>query len=174
MLVKLSSPGPVFYAAKRLGYQGRTISVYKFRTMFSDADEQLERMLSESCEHAAQWSSRYKLDNDPRVTRLGRFLRKSSLDELPQLWNVLKGDMSLVGPRPIREAEVAKYGDNYALLKSVRPGMTGLWQVSGRSTLSYEERVALDIRYIKTRTVWLDISILLRTIPEVLSGKGAF
>ncbi|MBQ6471634.1 MAG: septum formation protein Maf [Victivallales bacterium] len=173
MLVRLSSGGPVIYASHRLGLQGRPFRIYKFRTMVSHAEDMLEQTLSESPEKAQEWRRRFKISQDPRVTPVGRFLRKTSLDELPQLWNVLRGEMSLVGPRPIVDEERQRYGLPYELLAQARPGMTGLWQVSGRSRLSYSRRVALDTDYLLHWSIGRDLGILLRTIPVVFSGDGA-
>ncbi len=174
LLVKLSGHGPALFLSQRLGQFGRPIRVLKFRTMRADADASLERLLSESPEKAREWRERHKMRHDPRITAVGRFLRQTSLDELPQLWNVLRGEMSLVGPRPIVPEEIPKYGTNYELLAQVRPGMTGLWQVSGRSRLAYSRRVALDIQYILHRTWSLDLRILWRTLPEIIRGRGAW
>jgi Undecaprenyl-phosphate galactose phosphotransferase WbaP len=171
--VRLDSPGPVFFRQTRLGLGGRSIRIWKFRTMVRDADEQLERYLAERPDLRREWEQGQKIQKDPRVTRVGRFLRKTSLDELPQLWNVLKGDMSLVGPRPIIESEIARYRQTYALYTQVRPGVTGLWQVSGRNTLEYEQRVHLDAYYVRNWSLWLDIFILARTPMEVFRGRGA-
>ena len=121
-----------------------------------------------------EWEANQKLQDDPRITRMGRFLRKTSLDEIPQIWNVIKGEMSLVGPRPIVEDEIVKYGHHYKLFSSVKPGMSGLWQVSGRSETDYEERVALDILYIQSWSLWLDLYVLFKTVGAVLGGKGAY
>ena len=173
VLVKVTSPGPVFYKAKRLGKKGRPFEVYKFRSMSVDADKRLEQLLLENKELAAEYEKNFKLKNDPRVTPLGRFLRRTSLDELPQLFNVIKREMSLVGPRPIVQDEVKYYGDNYEVFSSVRPGVTGLWQTSGRSDVNYEERVALDIYYILNWSPWMDIWILIRTFFSVITMKGA-
>jgi Undecaprenyl-phosphate galactose phosphotransferase WbaP len=173
VLVKVTSPGPVFYKAKRLGKKGRPFEVYKFRSMYVDADKRLEQLLLENKELAAEYEKNFKLKNDPRVTPLGRFLRRTSLDELPQLFNVIKREMSLVGPRPIVQDEVKYYGDNYEVFSSVRPGVTGLWQTSGRSDVNYEERVALDIYYILNWSPWMDIWILIRTFFSVITMKGA-
>lgn len=173
IIVKLTSRGPVFYRSTRLGLNGKTIHVIKFRTMKWDADSQLERILSESPEKAHEWQEHFKLTDDPRITAVGNFLRKTSLDELPQCWNVLTGDMAFIGPRPIVREEIPKYGTSYELLKRVRPGMTGLWQVSGRSRVSYAQRVALDVHYIMNWSIWLDYYILLKTIPEVIFCRGA-
>ena len=173
ILVKLTSRGPIFYRARRLGVNRTTIRVLKFRTMYVDADRRLETLLAEDPEMERQWREKFKLDNDPRVTPLGRFLRKTSLDELPQFWNVLTGEMAVIGPRPIVEAEVKYYGDRYALLSRVKPGITGLWQVSGRSELDYPQRVNLDISYIMNWSIWMDYYIFLKTVKEVLLCRGA-
>ncbi len=174
LLVKCSSRGSVLYASKRLGQHGKPIRVLKFRTMREGADAHLEQILSESPQKAREWAEQSKLQDDPRITPVGRFLRRTSLDELPQLWNVLRGDMTFIGPRPIVPEEIPKYGAAYELLAQVKPGMTGLWQVSGRSTLSYARRVALDMQYIRERTLALDARILWRSLPEVLRGRGAW
>lgn len=173
VLVRFSSPGPVLYRAKRLGRCGRPIEVWKFRTMHADADLRLDELLRANPELAREWERNFKLDNDPRVTFIGRFLRRSSLDELPQLFNVLRGEMALVGPRPIVTAEVSYYGKSYEVMSLVRPGITGLWQVSGRSETSYELRVRLDVSYVMNWSIWLDFYILLKTAVEVLRGRGA-
>jgi Undecaprenyl-phosphate galactose phosphotransferase WbaP len=174
LLVKLDSPGPAFYGHHRLGKDGVSFKAWKFRSMVSNADEVLAELLGRDPAAAAEWKASYKLRDDPRVTRMGKFLRKTSLDELPQIWNVLRGEMSLIGPRPIIEDEVPKYGHNYKLFSSVKPGMSGLWQVSGRSDMDYEERVALDIYYIQSWSTWLDLYILFKTVGVVLGGDGAY
>lgn len=170
LLVKLDSPGPALYRRRVLGVGGQTFEAFKFRTMRVDADEYLEQHpeLAEELEHNG------KLKNDPRVTRLGKFLRKASIDELPQVINVLKGQMSLVGPRMISTPEWAQFGKWKHNLLTVKPGITGLWQVSGRSELSYEDRVRLDMHYIRNYTVWLDMRILFNTFGAVLRGRGAY
>ncbi len=173
LVVKLSSRGPVFYIANRLGRGGVPIKVFKFRTMYADADERLKKLLDNDPELAREWNEKFKLDNDPRVTPIGRWLRKTSLDELPQLLNVIRGEMALIGPRPIVKEEIAYYGNDYDIFKRVKPGITGLWQVSGRSDLSYEERVKIDVIYVLNWSIWLDYYIFIRTIREVLSGRGA-
>lgn len=174
LLVKATSSGPIFYKAKRLGKKGCLIDVYKFRSMYADADKRLEKLLEENKDLASEYRKCFKLKNDPRVTPFGRLLRKTSLDELPQLQNVIKREMSLVGPRPIVEEEVKYYGDNYDVFSSVKPGITGLWQASGRSDASYEERVALDIYYILNWSPWMDIWILIRTFFSVILLRGAY
>lgn len=174
LLIKLDSPGPVFYGHHRLGKEGKIFTAWKFRSMVSNSREVLEKLLDSDPAIRLEWEASHKLHDDPRITRMGRFLRRTSLDELPQIWNVLRGEMSLVGPRPIVEEEVAKYGHHYALFSSVKPGMSGLWQVSGRSETDYEERVALDILYIQSWSLWLDMYILFKTLGVVLGGKGAY
>ncbi len=171
--VKLTSRGPIFYRAKRLGRNDKPIQVYKFRTMYIDADANLERMLAENPHLQREWERKFKLDNDPRITPLGRFLRRTSLDELPQLWNVIKGDMALIGPRPIVDQEKRYYRQQYDVFSRVKPGVTGLWQVTGRSDTSYETRILLDMFYIMNWSPWLDYFILLKTVKEVLQGRGA-
>jgi Undecaprenyl-phosphate galactose phosphotransferase WbaP len=174
VLIKLDSPGPVFYGHRRLGAGDKHFVCWKFRTMHVNAEQLLDEYLQNSPHLQAEWEQNQKLRNDPRVTRIGRFLRKSSLDELPQLWNVLWGEMSLTGPRPIVDAEIPKYKKDYALYKRIKPGMSGLWQVSGRSDIDYEERVAMDAYYVRNWSVWLDIIILARTVKTVVFGRGAF
>jgi Undecaprenyl-phosphate galactose phosphotransferase WbaP len=173
-LVRLDSPGPAFYAQDRVGQGGRRIRIWKFRTMVRDADGVLERHLVGDPEIRAEWERDRKLRDDPRLTRAGRVLRKTSLDELPQVWNVLLGEMSLVGPRPIVHEEIKRYGEMFPLYAKARPGMTGLWQVSGRSDTSYAERVALDTYYVRNWSVWLDLYILARTLWAVPFGRGAY
>lgn len=170
VLIRLDSPGPVLFKQRRVGYQGRTFWCYKFRTMVDDAESLLRHDTDLGTRFAASW----KLHDDPRLTKLGRWLRKTSMDELPQLVNVLRGDMSLVGPRPVQPRELEEHFGKWApVILSVRPGITGLWQVSGRSSVPYPQRVALDITYITRRSLLYDTSLLLKTIPAVISGKGA-
>ena len=173
ILVKLSSRGPVFYRASRLGKGGRPIRVWKFRSMYADADERLAGLLEANPVLKAEFEANFKLANDPRVTPFGRFLRKTSLDELPQLFNVFSGEMALIGPRPIVQKEVAYYGKAYPVFSSVKPGITGLWQASGRSDTDYARRVALDAHYVLNWSPWLDIWILYRTVGAVLFMRGA-
>jgi Undecaprenyl-phosphate galactose phosphotransferase WbaP len=173
-IVKLSSKGPVFFRQARLGDQGKVFYAYKFRTMRPDAVQALAKYLREHPELRRQWEEDHKLKDDPRITTFGQFLRKVSLDELPQLLNVLKGEMSLVGPRPIVEAEVERYGETYKLYTSVLPGITGLWQVSGRNDISYDERVRFDEFYVQNWSLWLDLHILLRTIRVIIFREGAY
>ena len=172
--IRLDSPGPAFYRHHRIGRKGREIRIYKFRTMALNAEAILRDCLDKDENLRREWESVHKLRNDPRVTRVGAFLRKTSLDELPQLINVLVGDMSLVGPRPIVAAEIEKYGEVYDEYRRVRPGITGLWQVSGRNDTSYGERVAYDRYYIRNWSVWMDVWILARTAPVALTGSGAY
>lgn len=171
--IRLDSKGPVFYAQKRIGRGGREIKVHKFRTMVENADEILAEYLKDP-ELAAEWDRDHKLKNDPRITRVGHFLRRTSLDELPQLYDVIRGTMSLVGPRPIVEDERQKYGSVFNDYIRVRPGITGMWQISGRNDTSYTKRVEYDFFYVSNWSVWLDIWILMRTVPVVLFGKGAY
>ncbi len=172
-LIKLTSRGPVFYRHERLGKDGRRIRVWKFRSMYADADAKLNCLLAENKAARDEWEKTFKLMNDPRVTLFGRLLRKTSLDELPQLFNVISGEMALIGPRPIVEKEVARYGKAYSTFSSVKPGITGLWQVSGRSDSDYTKRVALDVYYVLNWSPWLDIWILFRTVAAVLLMRGA-
>ena len=174
IIVYFNSPGPIFYGHARLGRGGRYFKAWKFRTMATDGDEILERHLAANPEARVEWDAAQKLQNDPRVTHIGTLLRKYSLDELPQLWNVFTGDMSLVGPRPIVEREVKKYAEAIHLYTSVRPGITGYWQVSGRSNTNYEERVALDSFYVYNWSIWLDLIILIRTPKAVVKAEGAY
>ena len=174
ILIKLTSPGPAFYKQTRLGAEGRHFYCWKFRTMRCDADEMLTDLLRSDPRLRQEWEKEHKLRKDPRITPIGRFLRKTSLDELPQLWNVLRGEMSLVGPRPIVDAEVPKYGEVYELYQRVGPGMTGLWQVSGRSETTYGERVVLDAYYVRNWSVWLDFVILARTLKTLVFRVGAY
>jgi len=172
--IKLDSRGPVFYSQARIGRHGRRFRAWKFRSMVWNADEMLETHLAAHPELRQEWARDHKLKKDPRVTRAGRFLRRTSLDELPQLWNVLRGEMSLVGPRPITDKEVEKYGSAFELYKKVDGGITGLWQVSGRNDVSYEERVYWDQFYVRNWSIWLDCCILCRTVAVVLLSKGAY
>jgi undecaprenyl-phosphate galactose phosphotransferase len=174
LAIKLDSPGPVIFAHRRIGRNGKEFMCYKFRTMVVNAQEALDRILNENKELRSEWKRDFKLKNDPRITRVGKFLRKTSLDELPQMLNVLKGNMSLAGPRPIIQQEIEKYAENIRYFYQVRPGMTGLWQVSGRSETDYDYRVQLDTWYVRNWSLWLDITLLIRTIAVVLARKGAY
>jgi lipopolysaccharide/colanic/teichoic acid biosynthesis glycosyltransferase len=164
----------VVFAHRRLGKDGRHFRCLKFRSMAVDAEARLTQVLANDPEARAEWERDHKLRNDPRITRLGGFLRKSSLDELPQLFNVLKGEMSLVGPRPIVDAEVGKYGRRFRHYCAVKPGITGLWQVSGRNDTSYNARVAMDCVYAKRRNARMDLKVLFATIPAVLLTRGSY
>lgn len=168
LFIRMQDGGKAVFWQKRYGRNGRTFNCFKLRSMVLDAGERLEEILRTDPDARAEWEATQKLTNDPRITPLGHFIRKTSIDELPQLVNVLRGEMSIVGPRPIVENEIAKYGEYYRDYCSVRPGLTGLWQVEGRSDTTYAERVALDAQYARTRTFWGDIGIMLRTIPAVL------
>ncbi|MDM0085565.1 sugar transferase [Variovorax sp. J31P179] len=171
--VRIEGRGAVHFWQTRLGKDGRAFRFYKFRSMVEDGDALLERHLARDAAARARWQEYQKLDNDPRITRVGRLIRKLSLDELPQFFNVLKGDMSLVGPRPCMVRQRRLYGARWAHYCGMRPGVTGLWQVSGRNRLPYEERVALDARYAAEWSLWLDAKILARTVWVVLSGDGS-
>jgi len=174
VLIKLDSKGPLIFAHKRIGKNGEEFYCYKFRTMVSDAKEVLEELLEKDPKAREEWYQDFKLKNDPRITRVGNFLRKTSLDELPQIFNVIKGDMSLVGPRPIVKDEIIKYGSKIDYYYQVLPGVTGLWQVSGRSDVDYETRVQFDTWYVRNWSLWLDITLLMRTVAVVLTRKGAY
>jgi len=173
-LIKLTSRGPVFYGQTRVGRGSRAFKAWKFRTMVQDADVVLRKHLENDPALAEEWRHTHKLKRDPRVTRLGKLLRRASLDELPQLINVITGEMSLVGPRPIVAAEVEKYGEHYAFYRRVTPGITGLWQVSGRNNTTYDQRVAFDQYYVLNWSIWLDLYISKRTVGTVLTGDGAY
>jgi exopolysaccharide production protein ExoY len=168
------SPGPVLFRHKRVGFNGRRFECLKFRTMAIDASERLRRHLEADPVAAAEWIATRKLRNDPRVTTIGALLRKSSLDELPQLFNVLKGDMSIVGPRPVTEEELGRYSDAINAYYACRPGITGLWQVSGRSTTTFQRRVVLDSYYAHHWSMILDVKIIMVTIPEVCFSNTAY
>ena len=171
---ELRKTGPAYFGHRRVGERGREFRCYKFRTMVPNADEVLAELLRTDPEARAEWEKDFKLRNDPRVTRLGAFLRKTSLDELPQLWNVLRGDMSLVGPRPIVRAEMERYREDLDYYLGVRPGITGLWQVSGRNDVDYASRVQLDAWYVRNWSLWYDIVILMQTLRVVLRRDGAY
>lgn len=170
----IDDPGPILFRQARLGLNGRTFKCLKFRSMRRDAQAQLSRLLAISPAARREWEIDHKLKNDPRVTGVGLFLRKSSLDELPQLWNVLVGEMSLVGPRPIVAEEVPRYGRHFRHYCRVRPGLTGLWQVSGRNNVSYGRRVVFDVAYARGQCSALNLKILIATVPAVLSRDGSY
>ena len=181
--IKLSSKGPIFYISKRIKKNFQPFHCYKFRTMHVNAEERLITLLHQNLEFKKEWLTYQKLKNDPRITFIGKWLRKTSLDELPQLLNVIKGDMSIVGPRPyvtfnkekkIKEALLDLYGTEIETILTFKPGLTGLWQISGRNTLPLEKRIELDVRYVRNYSFKKDLSIILKTIPELIASKGAY
>jgi len=174
LIIKISSPGPVLYKQKRLGKNGVPFFTYKFRSMTVDAETKLDKLLKTDPQLMKEWKESHKLHKDPRITGIGKILRRTSIDEFPQLINILKGEMSLVGPRPIVEAEVEKYGEDYQRVFSIKPGLTGMWQVSGRSNTYYLDRVAYDVYYLQSWSVWLDLWIIFKTFGVVIIGKGAY
>lgn len=174
MLVMAQDGGPALFGHRRIGRNGRVFHCLKFRSMVVDAEVRLARHLENDPAARAEWDADHKLRDDPRVTGLGRFLRKSSLDELPQLFNVIRGEMSLVGPRPIVEAEIHRYGRYFAHYCRVRPGITGLWQVMGRNDVSYRRRVALDVTYVRRSNAYTYFVVLARTVPAVLNRHGVY
>jgi Undecaprenyl-phosphate galactose phosphotransferase WbaP len=174
ILIKIETPGPAIYAHQRIGKNGKPFLCYKFRTMYKDSEEVLKEILQSNEDMRKEWEENWKLKDDPRITKIGRFLRKTSLDELPQIFNVLKGEMSLIGPRPYLLREKKDVGDSLPIITSTNPGLTGLWQVSGRSNIGYKYRIKLDTWYVMNWSLWLDIAILFRTIRVVVRGEGAF
>lgn len=172
--VAIENKGNVFFVHMRIGRHGKPFPCYKFQTMVKDSEPVLQEYLQNNPQAQAEWAANFKLTDDPRVTRLGRILRKTSLDELPQIFNVLRGEMSLVGPRPIVQAEVAKYGKYIREYYMVRPGITGVWQTHGRSDTTYEERVAMDTWYVHNWSMWLDLKCLAKTFGAVINKKGAY
>ena len=172
--IYFDSPGPVIFKHRRVGKNGKEFDCYKFRSMCVDADRKLKELLENNPDARKEWEKDFKLKEDPRITKSGAFLRKTSLDELPQIFNVLKGEMSLVGPRPIIQAEVPRYGKYISDYYMVRPGITGLWQTSGRNDIDYNERVQMDTWYVRNWNIWFDIVLLWRTFKAVLAGKGAY
>ncbi len=174
VIVYISTKGDPLYKQKRIGKDGKSFHIYKFRTMRINAEEILEEILENDPILKAEWEREFKLKDDPRITKIGKFLRRTSLDELPQLYNVFQGKMSLVGPRPIIEDEVVKYGEFFNYFSAVKPGITGLWQVSGRNDISYDERVRLDVWYVRNWSMELDIMILVKTAAIVLARKGSY
>ena len=159
--IKIDSKGPVIFAHKRIGKNGKEFNMYKFRSMYENAEEKRE------------WQENFKLENDPRITKVGKFLRKTSLDELPQIVNIIKGDLSIIGPRPIVDEELEKYGENKEKFLSITPGLTGYWQANGRSNTTYEERMQMELYYIDNQSLLLDIKIFFKTIVSVLKKEGA-
>jgi undecaprenyl-phosphate galactose phosphotransferase len=175
LMIKMSSGGHIIYCQERIGKGGKTFKCYKFRTMCPDADDHLKTLLKIQPELLQEWTKNRKLKKDPRITKIGHFLRNTSLDELPQLWNVLKGELSLVGPRPVVHAELLTYYKTKAAkILSVRPGLTGLWQISGRNNIKYEDRVIFDEKYVDEQSLLLDLQILLKTVPVIIYGDGAY
>ena len=174
IIVGIDNKGRVIFAHQRVGQHGRLFPCYKFQTMVPDAQQRLEEYLAENSAARQEWEESFKLTNDPRVTKLGAFLRRTSLDELPQLLNVLWGNMSLVGPRPIVRQEIERYGEDIREYYMVPPGITGIWQVNGRSDTSYKERVAMDTWYVRNWSVWIDLVYLFKTVKTVFTGKGAY
>jgi lipopolysaccharide/colanic/teichoic acid biosynthesis glycosyltransferase len=174
--VYISSPGPIFFSHQRVGRNRRSFGCIKFRTMVPNADKKLRELLEKSPQMRQEFEETFKLKNDPRITWIGKFLRVSSLDELPQFVNVLKGEMSVVGPRPLVKDELPRYGEEIDYVLSVKPGVTGLWQVSGRNDISYEDRVKLDVSYVKKRSLALDIKLVIRTVGVMVLPKdnGAY
>lgn len=170
IIVKATSEGPVFFAHKRIGKNGKEIKIYKFRSMVINAEELIKSFTPEQKE---EFEKNFKLENDPRVTKIGKFLRKTSLDELPQLVNILKGDISVVGPRPVMDVETEIFGNYRDMLLSVKPGLTGFWAANGRSDISYSRRRAMEIYYIKNRSLWMDTKIIFKTVLSVFKGEGA-
>ncbi|HSX27042.1 MAG TPA: sugar transferase [Chlamydiales bacterium] len=183
LAVRLTSEGPIFFKSRRLGRGGNEIDCWKFRTMYKDAEERLHHLLQTDSAFCAEWEQFQKVKLDPRITPIGRFLRKTSIDEFPQFWNVLRGDLSVVGPRPPTLLgppdqyfqEICRlYGKRAAKILSVRPGITGIWQISGRSQISFDERCKLEEQYAENRTFWKDLVLIAKTIPAVLFSRGAF
>lgn len=165
--------GPIFYSQERIGKNGKRFKIYKYRSMIVDADKKLEKYLAENEEARAEWEENKKLREDPRITKVGNFIRKTSLDEFPQFINVLKGDMSLVGPRPIVDGEIEKYEGRKDEFLSVKPGCTGFWQANGRSDTTYDERMEMELYYVRNMSIKLDIKILFKTVKAVLNKEGA-
>jgi lipopolysaccharide/colanic/teichoic acid biosynthesis glycosyltransferase len=172
LLISLSSPGPVLYVQRRIGRHGEAFSCMKFRTMVVDADLALEQLLDQCPASKAEFEDCFKLKDDPRITPIGKWLRMTSLDEFPQFWNVLIGDMSIVGPRPLVLEELPKYGEVIEEVLTIRPGITGLWQVSGRNDIPYDRRIQIDSKYVRRHCLWLDLEIIVRTIGVVIFPKG--
>ena len=172
-VLKKENDGPLFYEQIRIGKNGKEFRIYKYRTMVMNADEKLTQYLEENEEAKKEYERYKKLKHDPRITRLGRILRNTSIDEFPQFINVLKGDMSVVGPRPYLHREIKDMEDNYKTIISVKPGITGYWQVNGRNAKSFKERVNMDIAYIKDRTLWFDVKIIIKTILNIFRKEGA-
>jgi lipopolysaccharide/colanic/teichoic acid biosynthesis glycosyltransferase len=172
LLIALSSPGPIFYVQERVGKDYKAFGCIKFRTMVKNADEILDDIMATSPQLRNEFEDNFKLKQDPRITAIGKFLRLTSLDEFPQFWNVLKGDMSVVGPRPLVPEELPKYGHHMDKVLTIRPGLTGLWQVSGRNDIPYERRVQIDIYYVNFRSFWLDLWVIVKTLGVIIAPKN--
>lgn len=170
VMIKLESPGPAIYVHHRNGKNGKQLPLLKFRTMYRNADAMIDQFTPEQ---KAEWQANFKLENDPRITRIGKFLRRSSLDELPQLVNILKGELSIVGPRPVVDEELERYGEYKDKFLSVTPGLTGYWQAYARSTCTYEQRMQMELHYVDNASFWWDIKIMFATVGAVLRGHGA-
>lgn len=168
--IKIDSKGPVIFAHKRIGKNGKEFNMYKFRSMYENAEEMIENFNEEQ---KREWQENFKLENDPRITKVGNFLRKTSLDELPQIVNIIKGDLSIIGPRPVIDEELEKYGKHKDKFLSITPGLTGYWQANGRSNTTYEERMQMELYYIDNQSLWLDIKIFFKTIVSVIKKEGA-
>ena len=174
IILKISVRGDIFFIHERIGLDGKPFKLYKFRTMKPGRDNILKNYLHRYPDKKDEWNKNHKLKNDPRITCFGKFLRDYSLDEIPQILNILKGDMSFIGPRPIVDKEISKYGDNFSLYKKCKPGLSGFWQVSGRNNTTYQERVQHDMYYIRNKSLMLDLKIFFKTIPVILFKKGAY
>ena len=174
IVIKATSPGPILFCQKRVGRGGKTFTCYKFRTMFKDAEDKLNELLNSSESIRSEWVALRKLREDPRITPFGKFLRKSSMDELPQFLNVLLGDLSVVGPRPVVKEEITYFGSKAPKILSIRPGITGIWQVSGRNDISYTKRVEMDEMYVDSHSFFLDFRLIIKTIFKVFSFEGAY
>ena len=174
LAIVVTSPGPVLFRHRRVGFSGKHFDCLKFRTMMTDSPERLRQLLASDPAAAAEWAANRKLKHDPRVTAIGAILRKSSLDELPQLFNVLKGEMSIVGPRPVTDEELERYSTSVGAYLACRPGITGIWQVSGRSSTTYDKRVACDTFYANNWSMALDVKILIVTLPSLLASDNAY
>lgn len=172
--IRCTDPGPAIFGHERIGFNGRRFKCLKFRSMIINSEAALRELLDRDPAAAAEWAQSQKLRNDPRITRLGRMLRETSLDELPQLWNVLRGEMSIVGPRPIVSAEVRRYGHHFEAYAATKPGITGLWQVTGRSDCTYDERVSLDVAYVNNWSILRDVWIIAKTVIVVFGRKGSY
>ena len=168
--IKIDSKGPVIFAHKRIGKKGKEFNMYKFRSMYENAEEMIENFNEEQ---KREWQENFKLENDPRITKVGKFLRKTSLDELPQIVNIIKGDLSIIGPRPVIGEELEKYGKNKEKFLSITPGLTGYWQANGRSNTTYEERMQMELYYIDNQSLRLDIKVFFKTIVSVIKKEGA-